>query len=291
MINLLELRDVRKYFRVKGRFPGVAGKTVKAVDGVSLLVRPGEHLGVVGESGSGKSTLARCIMKLTPVDEGWLVMENEEYSGYSRRKMRPLYKKIQMVFQDPYSSLDPRCTVRDILQEAVGLVKDSCRTRESQLGLMTAMLKDVQLPGRVLERYPHEFSGGERQRIAIARALIVRPRLLILDEAVSSLDVITQGQIIELLRELERQYQLTYLFISHNLRVVKKISRRVAVMYQGKIVEIADLSGIFQEARHPYTRQLLRAALDYQPEDLNFRLDPGQKLELVDPARRHFVMV
>lgn len=291
MRNLLELRDVRKYFRVKGRFPGAAGKIVKAVDGVSLLVRPGEHLGVVGESGSGKSTLARCVMKLTPVDEGWLVIENEEYSGYSRRKMRPLYRKIQMVFQDPYSSLDPRCTVRDILQEAVNLVKDSCRTRGQQRDLMTAMLKDVRLSGHVLERYPHEFSGGERQRIAIARALIVRPRLLILDEAVSSLDVIVQGQIIGLLQELARQYQLTYLFISHNLKVVKKISRRVAVMYQGKIVEIADQSGIFEEARHPYTRQLLRAALDYQPVDADFKCGPGQKLELVDPERQHFVMM
>lgn len=220
--------------------------STRALDGVSLEVRQGEIFSIIGESGCGKSTLAKIIIGLLKAEEGHVRAERRD---------------IQMVFQDPYSSLDPLWTVSSILREAF------CRQRltsAQKLMKMKEMLTAVGLSADMLNRFPHEFSGGERQRIAIARALLANPRLLVLDEAVSSLDVLVQAQIIDLLRQLKRQFDLTYVFISHNLRVVKNFSDRIAVMHQGKIIEIGTASMIFNEPQQAYTRQLIRAAFEYQ---------------------------
>lgn len=220
--------------------------STRALDGVSLEVRQGEIFSIIGESGCGKSTLAKVIIGLLKAEEGYIQAQRRD---------------IQMVFQDPYSSLDPLWTVSSILKEAF------CRQRltsAQKLMKMKEMLTAVGLSADMLNRFPHEFSGGERQRIAIARALLANPKLLVLDEAVSSLDVLVQAQIIDLLRQLKRQFDLTYVFISHNLRVVKNFSDRIAVMHQGKIIEIGTASMIFNEPQQAYTRQLIRAAFEYQ---------------------------
>lgn len=251
---LLEVRNLKKYFaRPKGLFQK-AQEFVKAVDDVSLQIATGENLSVVGESGCGKTTLARLIIGLYPADSGETTMDGGSI----------VRKNLQMVFQDPYSSLDPRWTVRNILEEAFTLDKENYQSASKRLSRMQELLSEVQLPADILGRYPHEFSGGERQRIAIARALMLNPKLLILDEATSSLDVLVQEQILKLLKDLQRKFSLTYFFISHNMRVVKKISHHIAVMYQGKIVEIGPAEKILKYPEHPYTRELLTAAMDYK---------------------------
>ena len=230
-------------------FPG----PVKALDGVSLGVRAGENLSIVGESGCGKTTLARVIMGLVAPDQGKVV-----FNG----RRRDFCREVRMVFQDPFSSLDPRYSVRAILKEALRL--EPRMTAGEEFIRMRKVLELVRLPPDILTRYPHEFSGGERQRIAIARALMTSPRLLILDEAVSSLDVLVQQEILLMLEELQRRMPLTYLFISHNLRVVKRLSRQVAVMHQGRIVEYAACDTLFSAPSHPYTQALLKAAFNYE---------------------------
>jgi len=219
---------------------------VRAVDGLSLTVTQGENLCIIGESGCGKSTLAKLMVGLLKSDKGTIDVEKGA---------------LQMVFQDPYSSLDPLWTVRSILKEAF------CRQKLSsgqQQARMQEVLEAVGLSAQMLNRFPHEFSGGERQRIAIARALLANPKILILDEAVSSLDVLVQKQIIDLLMDIKRRFNLTYIFISHNLRVVRRFSDRIAVMHQGKIIEIGACDAIFDHPQQAYTRQLIKAAFDYQ---------------------------
>ncbi len=251
---LLEARNLKKYFaRPKGVFQK-SPDFVRAVDDVSFHISTGENLSIVGESGCGKTTLARLIVGLYPCDSGEVMMEGGKI----------VRKNLQMVFQDPYSSLDPRWPVRNILEEAFTLDKENYQSVSKRVNRMQELLSAVQLPADILERYPHEFSGGERQRIAIARALMLNPKLLILDEATSSLDVLVQEQILKLLKDLQRKFSLTYLFISHNLRVVKKISHRIAVMYQGKIVEIGPAEKVLTRPEHPYTRELLTAAMEYK---------------------------
>jgi ABC-type oligopeptide transport system ATPase subunit len=289
--SLLTIDDAQKHFKIKGVFRHHERSVIKAVDGVSLDVFFGEHLGVVGESGSGKSTLARCVMKLYPLDRGRLIWEGVDYTNYSRTRARTIYQHMQMVFQDPYSSLDPRFTVREILSEVYFLSGDHHLSKADKENTMITTLEDVGLRADHLPRYPHEFSGGERQRIAIARALMAQPRLLIFDEAVSSLDVIVQDQILRLLDQLARTRSLTYLFISHNLKVVRKISRRIAVMRGGKIVELADTEDLFCRPLHPYTQGLLRAALDYRSTEDCASFDDGAELTLVDAERNHFARV
>jgi oligopeptide transport system ATP-binding protein len=239
---------------------GVLGSgklTVKAVTSVNLEIVAGETLGLVGESGSGKSTLGRLILRLIEPTAGKVLFEGRDLSTLTRPDLRRLRRDMQLVFQDPYASLNPRMRVRSIVGEGIEIHR-LARGKE-KLDRIAELLKMVGMAPDAMTRYPHEFSGGQRQRIGIARALAVKPRFLVLDEPVSALDVSIQAQIINLLQDLQEQLKLTYLFIAHDLRVVEHISNRVAIMYLGKIVEIAGRDEIFANPRHPYTRALLSA--------------------------------
>ncbi len=230
---------------------------VHAVDEVDLQIMPGETLGLVGESGSGKSTLGRLILKLLEPTAGRVLFDGRDLAALTRRELRALRREMQLVFQDPYASLNPRMRVRSIVGEGIEIHR-LARGKEKQERI-ASLLEMVGIGADALERYPHEFSGGQRQRIGIARALAVNPRFLVLDEPVSALDVSIQAQIINLLQDLQEKLRLTYLFIAHDLRVVEHISRRTAIMYLGKIVEIAGRDEIYANPRHPYTRALLSA--------------------------------
>ncbi|HEY6117865.1 MAG TPA: oligopeptide/dipeptide ABC transporter ATP-binding protein, partial [Candidatus Dormibacteraeota bacterium] len=234
---------------------GFGGLAVRAVDGVDLTIRRGETLGLVGESGCGKSTLARLVTGLLPVTAGSIVFDGDDVTRLRGGRLRRVRRKMQMIFQDPFASLDPRMTVGDILQEpldnfSVGSVRE--RRRRVQ-----ELLRLVGLNPNFTNRYPHEFSGGQRQRIGIARALAVNPSFIVCDEPVSALDVSIQAQIINLLQDLQREFKLTYLFIAHDLAVVRHLSDRIAVMYLGKVVETADRNDIYDRPQHPYTKALL----------------------------------
>ena len=252
---LLVLNDVRTYYSSKSGLLNRNKTEIKAVDGISIELYAGETLGLVGESGSGKSTLGRTIVGLEPLTGGSLFY-NGKPLDYSKNRTT-LSREIQIVFQDPYSSLNPRHTVRDILAEPL-LVHHIVAKREVEHEL-ERLLELVGLPKTSKERYPHEFSGGQRQRISIARALAMRPRLIVCDEPVSALDVSIQAQVMNLFKELQRELGLTYLFIAHGLGAVKYISDRIAVMYKGKIVEIGSTQQIFRQPQHPYTKALLDA--------------------------------
>ncbi|MBP9855267.1 MAG: ABC transporter ATP-binding protein [Candidatus Omnitrophica bacterium] len=284
---LLELKNISKNFPVKTGFSSASRDIVRAVNQVSLDINEGESISLVGESGCGKTTLARIIMQLIRPYSGEII-----YDGHKVDKSYlPTYRKnVQMVFQDPYSSLDPRYTIRRIIDEGMILDKTRYKSQQEREIRIQQMLKAVYLTQDMLNRYPHEFSGGERQRIAIARALVLNPKLLILDEAVSSLDVLVQEEILKLLADLQKQFNLTYIFISHNLKVVKKISQRVAVMYKGRIVELATTDRIFTNPLHPYTQDLLSAAVHYKvaPRSLEIHIPPESKL--IEQEKGHFVI-
>jgi len=248
---LLRVENAFKYFPVSG----LGGLAVRAVDGVDLEIRRGETLGLVGESGCGKSTLARLITALLPVTAGKITFDGQDITKLRGRRLRRIRQKMQMIFQDPYASLDPRMTVGDILQEPLdnfGIGSVGHRRRRVQ-----ELLRLVGLNPNFTNRYPHEFSGGQRQRIGIARALALNPSFIVCDEAVSALDVSIQAQIINLLQDLQKEFQLTYLFIAHDLAVVRHLSDRIAVMYLGKVVETADRNDIYERPQHPYTKALL----------------------------------
>lgn len=285
---LLQLNDIKKYFSVRKGLFDSAPTVVKAVDRVNFSIMHGENMGLVGESGCGKTTLARMMMRLMSVDSGSILFEGSDIIHLANKQLSHYRKNVQMVFQDPYSSLDPRWTIRSILKEAMTLEPHRYKTEKDKEERMIELLNVVYLKPDMLNRYPHEFSGGERQRIAIARTLMLNPKLLILDEAVSSLDVIIQQQIIDLLKDLQKRFALTYLFISHNLKVVRKLSRRIAVMYQGKIVEIATTEQLFQNPLHPYTKELLMAAINYKSTPRTFALQEGTRL--VEQGNGHFVL-
>jgi oligopeptide transport system ATP-binding protein len=256
-MSLLEIRDLRKHFPVgDGLFSRGKG-VVKAVDGVSLTVNEGETLGLVGESGCGKSTLGRAILRLIEPTGGEVNFHGKNLLALSQRELRDMRREMQIIFQDPYASLNPRMRVGDIVGE--GLEIHKLAKGKAKRDRVMELLHQVGLREDHFDRYPHEFSGGQRQRIGIARALAVSPKFIVCDEPVSSLDVSIQAQIINLLQELQEKMHLTYLFISHDLRVVEHISHRVAIMYLGKVVEIANSETIYRDAKHPYTRALLSA--------------------------------
>jgi oligopeptide/dipeptide ABC transporter ATP-binding protein len=254
-MSLLEIRNLKKHFPVGQALFSRNKDVVKAVDGVNLRVEQGETLGLVGESGCGKSTLGRAILRLIEPTEGEVYFEGKNLLAMSQRELRDIRRQMQIIFQDPYASLNPRMRVGDIVGE--GLEIHKIARGKAKRDRVIELLRQVGLREDHYNRYPHEFSGGQRQRIGIARALGVGPKFIVCDEPVSSLDVSIQAQIINLLQELQEKMHLTYLFISHDLRVVEHISHRVAIMYLGKVVEIAQSDTIYQDAKHPYTRALL----------------------------------
>jgi len=256
-MSLLEIHNLKKYFPVgAGLFSRHKGE-VRAVDGVSLTVEEGETLGLVGESGCGKSTLGRTILRLIEPTAGEVRFQGKNVLSLSQRQLRDMRREMQIIFQDPYASLNPRMRVGEIIGEGLE-IHDIAKGKKKRERVME-LLNQVGLREEHYDRYPHEFSGGQRQRIGIARALAVNPKFIVADEPVSSLDVSIQAQIINLLQELQEKMHLTYFFISHDLRVVEHISHRVAIMYLGKIVEIANSETIYRDAKHPYTRALLSA--------------------------------
>ncbi len=254
--NLLEVQDLRKWFPIKGGLLGRTSGFVKAVDGATLGVEKGETLGVVGESGCGKTTLGRTVLKLTQPTGGRILFDGRDITSLRGRKAKPLRRRMQIVFQDPYASLDPRQTVRSALTEPMK-IHGLARSRKEADAKASELISKVGLNPDHLARYPHEFSGGQRQRIAVARALAVSPDFIVLDEPTSSLDVSVQSQILNLLKALQRELGLTYLFISHNLAVVRQVCQRIAVMYLGRVVEMAETEALFESPKHPYTRALL----------------------------------
>jgi oligopeptide/dipeptide ABC transporter ATP-binding protein len=255
---LLEVRDLVKHFPITGGVLLRQVASVKAVDGVSLQIRKGETLGLVGESGCGKSTLGRLILLIETPTRGDILLEGQSILKYSKSRMRNLRRQMQIIFQDPFSSLNPRKNVAHIVGEP--LFVHGMKNRRKREKEVLRLLEVVGLKKEHMRRYPHQFSGGQRQRIGVARALALNPKLIICDEAVSALDVSIQAQVINLLQDLQEEFGLTYLFISHDLSVVEHISDRVAVMYLGEVVELADSDTLYNSPLHPYTQALLAAA-------------------------------
>jgi peptide/nickel transport system ATP-binding protein len=275
-VPLVELRDVRKHYPVGGGLLGRPRAVVRAVDGVSLTIEPGETLGLVGESGCGKSTLGRVTLRLTEPTAGDVLFAGRSLLGLAPRELRALRREMQIVFQDPYGSLNPRMRVASIVGE--GLAIHRLGSRAERRARVAELLELVGLPPEAATRYPHEFSGGQRQRIGIARALAVRPRFIVADEAVSALDVSIQAQILNLLQDLRRQLGLTMLFIAHDLRIVEHVSDRVAIMYLGRVVESGPREEIYRNPRHPYTRALLSAVPVADPRQRRQRMALGGDL-------------
>jgi oligopeptide/dipeptide ABC transporter ATP-binding protein len=265
---LLEIKGLKKYF-VKKKGWLQSSSYIKAVDGINLTVHQGETLGIVGESGCGKSTVGRTILRLLEPTEGNIIFQGKDISELNAKEMRGMRRHLQMVFQDPTATLNPRRTIRQILAEP--LIAHGLESKQRN-ALIEETIQIVGLSVKHLDRFPHEFSGGQRQRIGIARALMLRPQLIIADEPVSALDVSIQSQILNLLQDLQKQFKLTYIFISHDLGVVEHISDRVGVMYLGKIVELSDKVSLFREPLHPYTKTLLSAIP---------RLDPDEQKETI----------
>lgn len=253
--TILEVKNLKKYFPVTGK--GRRSSVVKAVDNINLSLLSGETLGIVGESGCGKSTLAKVIIQLLEETEGEVLLKGESLVNIKGKKLKAMRKSMQMIFQDPYASLNPRWTVERTLLEP--LIVHKIGTKNRRMEILKEIMTAVGLDESYLKRYPHEFSGGQRQRIGIARALILNPQVIIADEPVSALDISVQAQILNLLKDLQEEYVLTYIFITHDLSVVRYIADRIVVMYLGRIVEIGDTKTIFEKPFHPYTEALISA--------------------------------
>ncbi|CAM3868149.1 peptide ABC transporter ATP-binding protein [Bacillus luti] len=255
--ELLQVQNLKQYFPIKKGILGRSISYIKAVDDISFTIYEKETVSIVGESGCGKSTTGRAILRLDEATSGKIIFQDKDLLALNNSAMRKIRKDLQVIFQDPFASLNPRQTVGSILEEAM-TIQNVCPKGERKAKVIE-LLGKVGLPPDAVKRYPHEFSGGQRQRIGIARALAVNPKLIICDEAVSALDVSVQAQVLNLLKQLQQQYGLTYLFISHDLAVVRHISDRIIVMYLGTIVEIADKHSLFNNPQHPYTKALLSA--------------------------------
>ncbi|MDR2484001.1 MAG: ABC transporter ATP-binding protein [Treponema sp.] len=282
---VIALEQVKTYYPIRsGIFSRVAGY-VKAVDDVSFRIYPRETLGLVGESGCGKSSLGRTIIGLENITRGQVIFDGENIAGYTHTQMRPVWKRMQMIFQDPYSSLNPRKTVENMMEEILQI--HHIVPRNEIRDEIDRILGLIGLPPDMKKRFPHEFSGGQRQRISIAKAITMRPKFLVCDEATSALDVSIQAQILGLFKELQAKLGLTCLFISHGLGAVKYISDRIAVMYLGKILELAPAAEIFIEPRHPYTQALLSAYPDPDPRNRGREkiLLPGSVPSSADPPK------
>lgn len=252
----MEVKDVKKYYPVK-KVRGGEDIVVKAVDRIDLTVNTGDIVGLVGESGCGKSTLGKTILKLHDITGGQILFHGEDITGYSENQMRPLREKIQIIFQDPYASLNPK---KKVVQSVMAPLNVTGKySKEEKLQKVRDILKEVGLNERYLDKYPHEMSGGQRQRVVIARALVNDPELVICDEPVSALDVSVRSQVLNLLKDLQKERNLTYIFISHDLSVVEYLCNKVAVMYLGRIMEFADKKDLFGDPLHPYTKALLSA--------------------------------
>ena len=281
-ISMVETREVTKHYPITGGLFLRQVASVKAVDGVSLNILSGETLGLVGESGCGKSTLGRLILRLEEPTSGDILFQGQSILRYDPKKMRGLRREMQIIFQDPFSSLNPRKNVAHIVGEP--LLVHGMTDRHKREARVLELLHVVGLKREHMRRYPHQFSGGQRQRIGVARALALNPKLIICDEAVSALDVSIRGQVINLLQDLQEEFGLTYLFISHDLSVVEHISERVAVMYLGKLVELVDSETLYQTPFHPYTQALLSAAPVPDPRRKRNRIVlPGDVPSPIDP--------
>jgi oligopeptide transport system ATP-binding protein len=281
--TLVATEALSKYFPVGGGLFSRGDRVLRAVDGVSLRVRRGETLGLVGESGCGKSTLGRLLLRLLEPTYGRILYDGRDIAHLSASALRPLRRKMQIIFQDPYSSLNPRMTVREIVAEAIRIHKLAA-TRTDEEALVADLLRKVGLRPEAMDRYPHEFSGGQRQRIGIARALAVQPEFIVCDEPISALDVSIQAQIVNLLMDLQDELGVAFLFISHDLRVVRHISQRVAVMYLGKLVEQGTTEQLYAAPLHPYTRALLGAVPTPDPEKKRLRIVvEGDAPSAIDP--------
>jgi oligopeptide/dipeptide ABC transporter ATP-binding protein len=255
---LLEVKNLCKRFPIKGGLFGREVGSVNAVNNVSFKIKKGETLGLVGESGCGKTTLGRSILRLIEPSSGEILFNGQNIVNYNADQMRAIRRKMQIIFQDPYASLNPRMTIGDILAEPME-IHGLHTNKEDRRKRLLQLLNQVQLPADALNKYPHEFSGGQRQRICIARALAVEPEFIVCDEPVSALDVSVQAQVVNLLMDLQKELGLTYLFIAHDLKVVEYISNRVAVMYLGNMVEVAESHELYGGAKHPYTKALFSA--------------------------------
>jgi oligopeptide transport system ATP-binding protein len=261
--TLLKIENLKVHFPLRQGFLSSKKGWVRAVDGVSFIINPGETLGLVGESGSGKTTVGRCILRLIDPTSGCVFFEDTELASLNPKEMKEMRRHMQIIFQDPYGSLTPRMRLSSILKEPLEV--HSLGSEKQQKELVAAMLEKVGLRPEHVERFPHEFSGGQRQRIAIARALMLHPKLIVADEPVSALDVSIQAQILNLMVKLQKEMGLSYLLISHDLGVIKYMSDRIAVMYLGKIVEVANRDELYIRPQHPYTEALLSAIPQVKP--------------------------
>lgn len=263
---LLTTRNLTKEYQLKNNFGIREKQVVHAVSGVSIEIYKGETLSLVGESGCGKSTLGRMLMRLIEPTSGQIFFKGKDITAFSEKEMNQVYQKIQMIFQDPYASLDPRMRVRDLIAEPL-ITHKIYKEKEERKARVKELMHMVGIRPELIDRYPHQFSGGQRQRIGIARALALSPELVVCDEPVSALDVSIQSQILNLLKDLQQEFHLTYLFISHDLGVVHYISDRICVMFLGKVCEIGDTEEIYESPMHPYTKFLLQAVPGMDPEN------------------------